>query len=491
MLLGVQHVVRHSPLLQQARQQFGLGHRGGADQHGLAELVALHDVVDHRVELGLLGLEHEVGLVEPDHFLVGRDRYHGQAVGAGELTGLGLGSTRHAGQLVVEAEVVLQGHRRPGVVLLFDGHALLGLDRLVETVGPPPPFERAAGELVDDLHLAALHEVVLVPLVEVLGREGLRELVDVVDRDGVVDVLDPDRLFDLLDPGLQRDDRLLLLVHLVVDVTGEAAGDGGELVIELRRLVGRPRDDEGRARFVNEDGVDLVDDGERMTPLRHDVPGALHVVAQVIETEFVVGPVGDVRRVRPALHEVVLDVRPDPAHREAEPAVQPPHPLGVTGGQVLVDRHHVHPIAAEGVEVGRKGRDQRLALSCLHFCDPAEVQGHAPHELHVEVALAEHPPGRLTHDRVGLDEQVVEGLTLVEALPEFHRLLGEGVIAEALHLGLEGTDQRDELGQPSDLLTLAGAQDLREHAHEGNDPTGRGGPGTAAGPSERKRAACG
>ena len=483
-LLGVQHVVRHPSLLEQARQQLGLGHRGGADQHGLAELVALDDVVDHRVELGLLGLEHEIGLVEADHLLVGRDRHHGQAVGAGELAGLGLGGTRHAGQLVVQAEVVLQGHRGPGVVLLLDGHALLGLDRLVETVGPPPPFERAAGELVDDLHLAVLHEVVLVPLVEVLGREGLGELVDVVDRHGVVDVLDPDGLLHLLDPGLQRDDRLLLLIHFVVDVTGQAPGDGGELVVELRRLVGRPRDDERRARLVNEDGVDLVDDGEGMLALRHEIPAPRHVVAQVVEPELAVRPVGDVRRVGGSLDGGVVDVGTDPPHRQAEPAVDPPHPFGVTGGQVLVDRHHVHAALVEGVEVGRKRRDERLALSRLHFCDPPEVQGHATHELHVEVALAEHPPGRLAHDGVGLDEQVVQGLTLVEALPELHRLVGEGVVAQALHFGLEGTDERDELGQPPDLLAFAGAQDLREHAHEGNDPTGRDGPGAAAGPSE-------
>ena len=108
------------------------------------------------------------------------------------------------------------------------------------------------------------HEVVLVPLVEVLGRQRLRQLVDVVDRHGVVDVLDADRLLHLLDPRLERDDRLLLLVHLVVDVTGQRAGDGGELVVELRRLVGRPRDDERRAGLVDEDGVDLVDDGEDM-----------------------------------------------------------------------------------------------------------------------------------------------------------------------------------------------------------------------------------
>ena len=146
--------------------------------------------------------------------------------------------------------------------------------------------------------------------------------------------------------------------------------------------------------------------------------------------------------------------------------MDPPHPFRVAGGQVLVDRHHVHAPPVEGVQVGGERRNERLALSGLHFRDPSEVQCHAPHQLHVEVALAQHPPGRLTHDGVGLDEQVVERLALVETLLELHRLVGEGVVAQALHLGLEGADQRDELGQSPDLLALAGAQDFCEHAHE-------------------------
>ena len=297
-LLGVEDVVLHAALVEQAREQLGLGHRRGAHQDGLAQLVALDDVLDHRVELRLLGLEDEVALVRADHLHVGGNGDDRQGIGRRELPGLGLGRAGHARQLLVHAEVVLEGHRGPGVVLLLDGHALLRLDRLVETVGPPPTLQRAAGELVDDLHLAAGDEVVLVPVVEVLGGEGLGQLVHVVDRDGVVDVVHPDRLLHLLDPGLERDDRLLLLVHLVVDVAGQGAGDGGELVVELRRLVGGPRDDEGCAGLVDEDGVDLVDDGEDVAPLGHELARPRHVVAQVVEAELVVGPVGHVRGVR-------------------------------------------------------------------------------------------------------------------------------------------------------------------------------------------------
>ena len=105
-----------------------------------------------------------------------------------------------------------------------------------------------------------------------------------------------------------------------------------------------------------------------------------------------------------------------PTVRPSQRCRRPIH-SGVAGGQVLVDRHHVDAPAVEGVEVGGQRGDQRLALAGLHLGDPAEVQRHAAHELDVEVALAEHPPGRLAHDGKGLDQEVVEGLAPCRAAP--------------------------------------------------------------------------
>jgi hypothetical protein len=50
-------------------------------------------------------------------------------------------------------------------VLLLDANALLGLDGLVEPLGPAAAFHDAARELVDDLHLAVLDDVVDIALV--------------------------------------------------------------------------------------------------------------------------------------------------------------------------------------------------------------------------------------------------------------------------------------------------------------------------------------
>ncbi len=201
-LLGVEDVVRDPAAFEQARQNLGFFHGRRAHQHRLALLVALEDVLDDGVKLGLLGLVDQVLFVRPNHRHVGRDGHDRQVVGAGKLRCFGLGGAGHAGELVVEAEVVLEGHRGPGVILLFDGDPLFGLDRLMQAVGPAPAFEDATGELVDDLHFAVGDDVVLVPPVELLGLEGLGQLVHVVGGHQVVQVVDPQGPLNPLDAWL-------------------------------------------------------------------------------------------------------------------------------------------------------------------------------------------------------------------------------------------------------------------------------------------------
>ena len=114
-----------------------------------------------------------------DDRAVGRDRDDFELVDLGELLGLGLGRAGHAGQRLVELEEVLERDRRQRLRLLLDRHALLGLDRLVQPVGPLPADHLAAGVFVDDddFHLAgaaaALDDVVLVLLVDDVGPQRL------------------------------------------------------------------------------------------------------------------------------------------------------------------------------------------------------------------------------------------------------------------------------------------------------------------------------
>ena len=442
-VLGVQHLVRDAAPLEHLGQDLGLLHARGADQDRLPGLVPLVDVLDARLELGLRGLVDDVGLVVADHRHVGRDRDHAELVDRVELVGLGHGRAGHAGQLVVEPEVVLQGDRGEGLVLVLDRHAFLGLDGLVHALVVAPAVQDAAGELVDDQDLAVHHDVVLVPLVQLLGLDGVVQEADQRRVDRVVEVVDAEPVLDLLDARLQDADGPLLLVDLVVALAVLAAAqpgrDLGELGVPARALLGRAADDQRGARLVDQDRVHLVDDRVAVAALHAvlELPG--HVVTQVVEAELVVGAVGDVGGVLLAARGRV-HVGEDHADLEAEEAVHPAHPLRVALGQVVVDRDDVHALAGERVEVGREHAGQGLALTGPHLRDVAQVQRRGAHQLDVEGPLAEGALGGLAHGGEGLGQEVVERFPVGVPLPE---LVGESAqlgVAHRDELVLDGVD---------------------------------------------------
>ena len=159
MMFGVQHLVRDVCGAQQRRQPFGGFNRRGADQHRLAARAACFDAVDNRGELFIDAAVHQVGVVAANHRPVGRDNHHFQTVDLQKLRGLGVGGAGHAGQRVIQAEIVLESYRRQGLVFLLNGDAFLRLDGLVQTVRPASPGHHAPGEFVDNHHLTVAHDV--------------------------------------------------------------------------------------------------------------------------------------------------------------------------------------------------------------------------------------------------------------------------------------------------------------------------------------------
>ena len=189
---------------------------------------------------------------------------------------------------------------------------------------------------------------------------------------------------------------------------------------------------------------------------------------------------------------------PDPAHGQPQPPVEPAHPLGVPGGQVVVDRHHVDALGRPGRSGRRAGwrpgscpprsssrRSSRSAGPCRPSAGRRSGAGRAPAR-HASRTTAKASTSRSSRSspwsRRSLNSTV---------------LWRSVVVAEGLHLRLEVVDQRDDLGQAADLLALAGPQDPGEHAHRAvilpvrpgapscaRAPGGAGGgdPGTASGP---------
>ena len=228
--------------------------------------------------------------------------------------------------LLVHAEVVLQRDRGERLVLLLDAHALLGLDRLVQALRPAPALEDAAGELVDDLHLAVDDRVVDVALVQRLGLQRLDEVVDQVAVLGPVQVVDAEEPLGLGHAALGDRDGLVLLVELVVEV-------GDEVLLGLRvqalgALAGLHRACARRAKATYSSaacsGAPEMISGVRASSMRMLSTSSTiangcaaldllldrrrHVVAQVVEAELGVRAVRDVGGVGGVLLLVGLHV---------------------------------------------------------------------------------------------------------------------------------------------------------------------------------------
>jgi hypothetical protein len=223
-LLGVENVVRNLRLLQHASDGIGLLDAGRAHQHGLAIDMRLADLCDQGFELLALGLVDDVFGVGSRDRLVRRNDDDVELVDVVKLGGFRVRSTSHPGELVVEAEEVLEGNRGQRDVLALDGNPLLRFDGLMQTVGPATPSQDAAGELVDDQDLAVLGDhVVLIAMVERVRSKTLLQNVKRLDVDRVVEIAvarqesaSREELLSQLHPLFRQRAAPALLVELVV-----------------------------------------------------------------------------------------------------------------------------------------------------------------------------------------------------------------------------------------------------------------------------------
>ena len=113
------------------------------------------------------------------------------------------------------------------------------------------------------------------------------------------------------------------------------------------------------------------------------------------------------------------------------------HPGRITPCQVVVHGDHVDTLLGDGVQIDRKGGDQGLAFTGLHFGDHAAMQDDAAHDLHIEMALAEGSLSSLAHGGEGLRHQIVEGFAITVALAKGLGALGQGLVAQGLEFRLQ------------------------------------------------------
>ncbi len=250
----------------------------------------------------------------------------------------------------------------------------------------------------------------------------------------------------------------LLFVQLVVRL-GQFGDVGVQRLVEIAAVLRRAGNDQRRARLIHQDAVDLVDDGEVMPALHHLGDRGFHVVAQIVEAQFVVRRIGDVGLIGRAFLCFRLE-RIDDADRHPQRMEHLAHPSRVALGQIVVHCDDVHAAPRQRIQIGGKGCDKRLALAGLHLADVALMQEYPTHQLHVEGTQAKRAPRGLAAVRERLGQHRIEALAARDARLQRDRFFLDPVVAQRLELRLQRIDLVDQRPRRLDLAVIRRAEHL-------------------------------
>ena len=153
--------------------------------------------------------------------------------------------------------------------------------------------------------------------------------------------------------GLRLSDQIVAICLLLGDQLLNARLN----FAEWQRVVilHRAGNDQRRARLIDQDRVNLVNDTEEVVALHLVFLAAGHtIVAQVVEAKLRSGAVRDITFILLTTNLWRLAIL-DTANGEAEHAEQVAHPLGVTTREVVIDGDQLAVIAGKRVQVERAG----------------------------------------------------------------------------------------------------------------------------------------
>ena len=171
MKLRVEHVVRNFLALEHSAQQLGSFYTDCADEHRLVFGVAFSNFVDDGVVFLATRLVDAIVGVFPHHRSIGRNNVDVEFVNVVKLGRFGLGRAGHAGELLIEPEIILDRDGGERLRLAIYLHAFLGLHRLVQTVAPTAPRHFATGEFIDNHHFVVLDDVLHIFLEQAVGAQ--------------------------------------------------------------------------------------------------------------------------------------------------------------------------------------------------------------------------------------------------------------------------------------------------------------------------------
>ncbi len=171
---------------------------------------------DDGFELAILRLEDEIVPVKTLDGPVRRYDDDVEVVYGTELLFRGFRGSRHASDLLVHAEIVLERDGAVRLALAFDGDAFFRFDGLMQSFRPAPAGLETAGEFVHDDDLPVPDHILLIAPEKRLRLHRGLEMMRVLDAAFRVEVLDAQGALGLLDAGIGNDDGAELFVYGVI-----------------------------------------------------------------------------------------------------------------------------------------------------------------------------------------------------------------------------------------------------------------------------------
>ena len=92
------------------------------------------------------------------------------------------------------------------------------------------------------------------------------------------------------------------------------------------------------------------------------------------------------------------------------------HPLGISFCQVIIDRNDMNALAVQCIQVGRKGGYQCLTFTSLHLRNTSLMQNNAADQLNPIMTHTKNSVCRLTNNRKGFNQQIIQRLSLCKPL---------------------------------------------------------------------------
>ena len=227
-------------------------------------------------------------------------------------------------------------------------------------------------------------------------------------------------------------------------------------------VIRRTRDNQWRTRFIDQDRVDLIHNGKGEVTLNFLLFGERHIVAQVIETELVVGTVNDVTLV---LWFLVLwrHARDNRAYGHTKEFEQWAVPVSITTSQIVVHGHNVNALTRQRVQIRRQSRYQGLTLTGTHLGDAAFMQRDTTDQLDVEMAHPHYAATGFATNSECFWQKIVQRLTFLDSLPEFACFCTQLFIAECFHVFFERVDAGDDLAHTFEFTAVLTAENFAEN----------------------------